>query len=144
MKPTTRITIVSALVIAVIGSILIIRLRGHHYTIKGGTIEVIAGTVTGKKILTGVLIIASTGTIPDPLPAIHADKMPDPPFYMTTSDTHGKYNLEVRASRDPYNMRAFYSVLRSDNQTFSTISKAKSGIMVGAGAEVPDQNFIWP
>lgn len=146
MKPIIRITIASALIIAVIGSILILRFHGHNNRTKDKAAGMITGMVTsgGNKIITGVLIIASTGTITDPLPVLNAKALPNPPLYETVSGADGKYTLEVRASGTSYNMRAFYSVINSDNQTFTTTSKTRSGIIINKGSKVPDQNFAWP
>lgn len=145
MKPIIRIAITALLVAAIIG-IGIISRRGHNNKTKNEAAGMITGTVTvgGNKIITGVLIIASTGTITDPPPVLNAKALPNPPLYETVSGADGKYSLEVRASGTSYNMRAFYSVMNSDNQTFTTTSKSRSGIIVNKGSKVPDQDFTWP
>lgn len=145
MKPIIRIAILTLLVAAILG-IGIISRRSRNDKIKDAAAEMITGTVThgGNKIVTGVLIIASTGTITDPPPILNAKALPNPPLYETVSGADGKYTLEVRASTTSYNMRAFYSVINSNNRTFSTTSKTKSGIIINKGSKVSDQNFAWP
>lgn len=144
MKLTIRIA--AALLVAAILGVGIVSRRGHGNRTKDKAAGMITGTVMagGNKIITGVLIIASTGTITDPLPVLNAKALPNPPLYETVSGADGKYTLEVRASGTSYNMRAFYSVMNSDNQTFTTTSKTRAGITVNKGSKVPDQNFVWP
>ncbi|MCX5784498.1 MAG: hypothetical protein NTX59_02305 [Elusimicrobia bacterium] len=145
MKPIIRIAITVLLVATILG-IGIISRRRHNDKTKDEAAEMITGTVMdgGNKIEAGVLIFASTGTITDPPPVLYAKAPPDSTLYTTVSGTDGKYSLEVRASRSSYNMRAFYSVPNSNNQTFTTTSKTKSGIIVNKGSKVSDQNFAWP
>ncbi len=112
---------------------------------QDGGAELITGIVTerGNKIVTGVIVIASTGPISDPPPPISAAKPPKIPLYVASSGADGSYSLEVAASASAYNMRAFYSIL-GPNDRFITTSKTRSKIMVKAGTIVPDQNFEWP
>ncbi|OGR87949.1 MAG: hypothetical protein A2021_07685 [Elusimicrobia bacterium GWF2_52_66] len=125
-------------------------------TVFAGTVTVIGalGTITGSvsangsPITTGVLVVASTGTVPDPMPAITAATSPSLTiFYAVSSKSDGMYSLEVRASTtSTYNVRFFYPVvdIKTGIAASPTPSKLITGISVGAGAATPDQNFTWP
>jgi len=145
MKPIIRIAITTLLVAAILG-IGIVSRRGRNEKNKDEAAEMITGTDTdgGNKIKAGVLIFASTGIITDPPPVLFAKTPPASILYTTVSGADGKYSLAVRASRSSYNMRAFYSVPDSNNRTFSTTSKTRSGIIVNKDSKVSDQNFTWP
>lgn len=145
MKPIIRIAVTALLIVFILGIGIIIR-RGHDDRTKDEAAGMITGAVTagGNKIITGVLIIASTGTITDPPPVLNAKALPNPPLYETVSGVDGKYTLEVRASGTSYNMRAFYSVPDSNNRTFTTTSKTRTGITINKGAKASDQDFAWP
>jgi hypothetical protein len=108
----------------------------------------IAGSVKdgGYAITTGVLVVASTAAVPDPLPAINAATAPAlPVIYSVSSRADGAYSLEVRASTSAlYNVRAFYPVVNAASGTVAYTSKLKTGLSVGAGALLSNQDFIWP
>ncbi len=123
-------------------------------TVFGGTITVtgamgtITGTVknNGSIITTGVLIVASTATVPDPPADVVASSAPAlAPFYSGSSQSDGTYSLDVRGSATAtYNVRAFYPVVDINSGSVSYTSKYLTGISVTAGATLPNQNFTWP
>ncbi|KAF0127177.1 MAG: Cna B domain-containing protein [Elusimicrobia bacterium] len=122
-------------------------------TVFAGTITVIGamGTVTGAvsfngaPITTGVLIVASTATVPHPLPVISASAAgAGTIYYSASSKSDGTYALEVRSSTSAaYNLRAFYPVVDDLSGTVSYTSKTSAGVAVGAGATVL-RDFSWP
>jgi len=124
-------------------------------TIFAGTITVsgslgtITGSVTdgGSAITTGVLIVASTGTIPDPLPAVYASSSAATAiFYSASSQSNGTYSVEVRNdATNTYNMRAFYPTVNINTGAVSYKTATKSAVTVTAGSVTPAQNFTtWP
>ena len=118
-----------------------------------GSMGTITGTVTsnGSAITTGVLIIASTATVPDPPADVVASSAPAlAAFYAVSSQGDGTYSLDVRGSTStPYNMRAFYPVVDINTGSVSYTSKTHSDASpsgqatVSAGASVT-RNFTWP
>ncbi len=126
-------------------------------TVFAGTITVIGamGTITGavsansNPITTGVLIVASTGTILNPPASVVASSAPAQAiFYSVSSQADGTYSLDVRASTTTtYNMRAFYPLvdIKTGAVSFPASShNTQSGVSVNAGATVPNKNFSWP
>ena len=122
-------------------------------TVFAGTITVvgamgtIAGTVTngGTAITTGVLIVASTATITDPLaPVVAAVSASQSILYSISSQADGTYSLDVRSSTTTtYNMRAFYPAVDAVSGAVTYTSKTYSSVPVGAGA-ITQRNFSWP
>lgn len=116
------------------------------FTVTGG-MGTITGTVTnnGSAITTGVLIIASTGTVSDPPPAIYGSSAPalSNPFYAVSSNANGSYTLEVRGSAATYNMRSFYPVVDIISGTVTYTSKTNTAV-VAAGALTTGKDFSWP
>ncbi len=123
-------------------------------TVFAGTITVsgsmgtIVGTVkkNGSAITTGVLIIASTATVPDPPADVVASSAPAlAAFYSGSSQVDGAYSLDVRGSTTTtYNVRAFYPIVDLNTGAVSYTSKYLTGISVSAGATISGQNFTWP
>lgn len=123
-------------------------------TVFAGTITVIGamGTISGSvrnngsAITSGVLVVASTAAVPDPPATIFASSAPALAIlYSVSSEADGTYRLDVRSSTTTtYNMRAFYPVVDIKTGAVSYTSKPRSGVSVGAGAEVSGQNFTWP
>ncbi len=113
-----------------------------------GAMGTINGSVSdqGEPITTGVLVVASTAAVTDPLPAIYASTAAaGVVYYSASSKSDGTYSLEVRSSTSAsYNLRAFYPVVDERNGTVSYTSKTDSGVSVAAGATVTGRNFLWP
>ncbi len=123
-------------------------------TVFAGTITVIGamGTITGSvlsqgsPITTGVLVVASTAAVADPLPSISAASAgAGRIYYSASSKSDGSYSLEVRSSTTTaYHLRAFYPVVDERNGTVSFTSKTSSGVWVSAGGMTTGRNFSWP
>lgn len=123
-------------------------------TVFAGTITVsgamgtLAGVVTnsGNVITTGVLIVASTGTIADPLPAIYASSVAaSEVLYFVSSTAQGTYSLDVRSSTNTaYNMRAFYPVVNTDSGAVATTSKSYAAVWVSTAGASVTRSFSWP
>lgn len=113
---------------------------GAYATIKGNV------TDTGSPITTGILLIASSGTIPTPPNAIDASiSASGQLYYIGTSQPDGTYNLLVRGSTNyTYNMRAFYPTVNINTGAAVYTSKTLSGLSVPPGATLSAQNFTWP
>ncbi len=120
-------------------------------TVFAGTITVTGGlgTITGKvteggsDITTGVLIIASRGTIADPPALIAGSSAPalSNPFYAASSAPDGTYSLEVRATS--YNMSAYYPSVNPDTGAVTYPRRTRIGVTVTAGATLSGQDFTW-
>ncbi len=130
-------------------------------TVFAGTFTIVGamGTITGSvklsgsAITTGVLVVASTATVPDSLAAVYASSAPSIAiFYSVSSQSDGTYSLEVRSSTGSstlanYNMRAFYPVVDIKTGAVSYTSKQLSPVAtvsVNAGATVTGKDFTWP
>lgn len=114
-----------------------------------GSLGTITGTVSenGSVITTGVLVVASTGAVPDPLPSVYSSSSAaSSVFYSASSQANGTYTVEVRNdSVNTYNMRAFYPSVNVNTGTVTYKTSTKSGVSVTAGATTPVQNFTtWP
>ncbi|MCX5784424.1 MAG: carboxypeptidase-like regulatory domain-containing protein [Elusimicrobia bacterium] len=121
-------------------------------TVQVGTITVVGGmgTITGSvtnggaAITTGVLIVASTAAVPDPLPAVYAQTSPAQTIlYSVSSQADGTYSLDVR-SGGTYQMRAFYPMVNVQTGSVSYTSKTLSSVVVIATATATGKNFTWP
>lgn len=118
-------------------------------TVFAGTITVTGGmgTISGSvkdgtaPITTGVLIIASIGSISDPPPAIYGSSAPAlaNPYYTASSQADGNYSFEVRGGT--YNMRAYYPIVNTNAGTVSFPTKTKAAVIVNAGAATTGQDF---
>lgn len=100
----------------------------------------ISGTVKsgGSPITTGVLIIASTGAISSPPPAIYASSAAAQTIYYSVSSlSDGTYSLLVRGTTQfTYGMSAFYTEGSvTEVRTASGLSATPSGSVT--------QNFTW-
>jgi len=109
-----------------------------------GAYGIIKGSVTasGGAITSGVLIVATTGTIAGSLPPfISSDVLSGTPYYMVSSLSDGSFELSVRtdASSTPFNVYAWYTTFSGD--TPST-SKKSQVVSVAAGGRVT-ANFSW-
>lgn len=115
------------------------------FTVTGG-LGRIAGSVkdAGANITTGVLLIASTGTITDPPPVIYGSSAPalSTPYYATSSQADGTFWLEVRGGT--YTMRAYYPVVSVHSGSVTFTNKTKSAVVVNAGQTTSSVNFTWP
>lgn len=114
------------------------------FTVIGG-VGYITGTVKegSEAITTGVLIIASTGTISDPPPIIYGSSAPAMAraFYTVSSQADGTYTVALPAGS--YDMSAYYPKVATEFQTVTTTRKTKSSVSVTAGATTSGQNFLW-
>lgn len=121
-------------------------------TVFGGTITVtgamgyISGSVktaAGANITTGVLIIASGGTIADPPTSVYASSAPaySNPIYAGSSQADGTYSLAVRAGS--YNMSAYYPIVDpfTGNVTYTRKTTTVTGVT--GGNTTGGQNFTW-
>lgn len=123
-------------------------------TVFAGTITVvgatgaIAGAVTnsGAAITTGVLVVASTAAVNDPLSAIAAYSAPaQAVFYSVSSQADGTYSLDVRASSTTaYNVRAFYPVVNTVTGVVTYTSKPAASVWVSTAGAVTQRDFSWP
>ncbi len=120
-------------------------------TVFCGTITVVGamGTIQGTltqgntAITTGVLVVASTAAVTDPLPAVNAATAPSlTALYSVSSQADGTYTLEVRAGAGAYNVRAFYPVVDPNSGAVTYTSKYATGVSVSAGA-ITEQDFSW-
>lgn len=113
-----------------------------------GAFATIKGNVTnaGSAITTGILLIASSGTINSPPNAVDASVSASGQLYYTgTSQTDGTYSLLVRGSTNyTYSVRAFYPVVNINTGAASYTSKTRSGLSVAPGATLSAQDFTWP
>jgi hypothetical protein len=77
------------------------------FTISGALAH-ITGTVTYNSavVKTGVLLVASTGTLPSGPPALSSASLTSSAYYMTSSKEDGTYDLEVRQAN--YNIYCYY------------------------------------
>lgn len=110
-----------------------------------GAMGTIQGTLTqgGVAITTGVLVVASTAPVSDPLPAVTAASAPSQTaVYSASSQADGTYSLDVRAGAGAYNVRAFYPVVDPNSGAVTYTSKYATGVNVNAGA-ITEQNFSW-
>ncbi len=110
-----------------------------------GAMGTIQGTLTqgGAAITTGVLVVASTAAVTDPLPAINAASAPSlTAVYSVSSQADGTYSLAVRAGAGAYNVRAFYPVVDPNSGAVTYTSEYATGVSVNAGA-ITEQDFSW-
>lgn len=114
------------------------------FTVTGGT-GYITGTVKegSDSITTGVLVIASTGTISDPPPIVYGSSAPAMAraFYTVSSQADGTYIVSLPAGS--YEMSAYYPKVSTEFQSVTTVRKTKSAVNVTAGATTSGQNFTW-
>lgn len=115
-------------------------------TVDAGTFTVsgalgsIKGTVTDSAtsdlITTGVLLVASTGTIAATPPAIAGSSAPalSPPLYSVSSKADGSFDLPVRGG-GTYRLSAYYPVISPDGTSISVTTKTFTGIAVTAGLQ---------
>lgn len=121
-------------------------------TVFCGTITVVGamGTISGTvmkssvSITTGVLVVASTAAVSDPMPALNAATAPSEAiYYSVSSQADGTYNLDVRSSTTAaYNMRAYYPEVDANSGAVSYTTRTSTGVVVGAGATTL-RNFAW-
>jgi len=109
-----------------------------------GAMGQVAGIVKagGQPINSGVLIVASTATVPNPLPALSSATLVAAVFYAASSLEDGTYSMDVRGSTTSlYNIAAFYTTLSGSTPITST--RTVSGITVTAGQTTSGVNFSW-
>ena len=108
-----------------------------------GTIEGVL-TKAGMVITTGVLVVASTATVSDPLPLVNAASAPTQTvIYSVSSQADGTYSLDVRSSAtETYNMRAYYPEVDANTGAVTYTTRTGSGISVSAGG-ITTQDFTW-
>ena len=100
------------------------------------------GTVTsgGNPITSGVLIVASSGTITTPPPTINsAFRSGSNIFYGTVSDVEGNYFISVTWGKI-YNMAAWYSTISGETVTTTRQNVGSVNLTVSTSAAV---NFAW-
>jgi len=101
-----------------------------------------AVTVGGQSINSGVLIVASTGAISMPLPALSSATLTAAVMYAESSREDGTYSMDIRGSTTSvYNMTAFYTTLAGQLPVTST--RTITGITVTAGQTTSGVNFAW-
>jgi hypothetical protein len=99
-------------------------------------------TVGGQPIKSGVLMIASTATIPIPLPALSSATLSAAVFYGDSSLEDGTFSLDIRGSTSSlYNMVGIYTVMSGTTPVIST--RTASGITVTSGQTTSGVNFAW-
>lgn len=110
-----------------------------------GAMGTITGSVTsgGKKIITGVLIVATTSTFASDPPAISSATLTMNAIYAASSLEDGTYALEVRGSTNTtYNVYGWFPVIDSNNNaTYSR--KAQSSVSVTPGTTKSGINLSW-
>jgi len=105
----------------------------------GPAVGYISGTVTagGQPIPTGVLIVATTGTITGMLPDVDATlRSSGLVYYMATSGGTGRYTLSVR--NGTYNLYAWYTDA-SGNAT----PRSLTGVTVNPGQTTTADELTW-
>lgn len=116
-----------------------------------GNMGNITGSVTNtalvpiQPITTGVLILASTSTLPSTPPAIYGASAPalGSPIYATSSRSDGSYTLQVRGSTlAAYNIMAYLPTLTGSTGV-TTSNKSYSGVSVTAGGTIT-KNITFP
>jgi prepilin-type N-terminal cleavage/methylation domain-containing protein len=114
------------------------------FTVVGG-MGSINGSVSesGSAITTGVLIIASTGTIADPPPVIYSSSAPafGNTMFSGSSNADGTYSISVPAGS--YNMSAYYPKVLTDKGTVSYSRLTKNAVVVTAGTATTGKDFSW-
>lgn len=118
-----------------------------------GTITVVGalGTITGTviassaSITTGVLVVASTVAVSNPLPAITAVSAPaGAVVYSVSSQADGTYTLDVRSSTSTaYYMRAFYPVVNAHTGAVDYTTREFSSVWVSTAGATVTRNFTW-
>jgi hypothetical protein len=109
----------------------------------------ISGSVTenGRSINTGVLLIASTGTISSDPPVIDSTLRGGAPYYYgTVSQSNGAYTLQVRGG-NIYNVYAWYTTMSAGGVSSTTRKPAAPSsrtVTVNQGQTVTGINFSWP
>jgi len=122
-------------------------------TVFSGTITVvgamgtIAGTVVAStvSVTTGVLIVASTIAVNDPLTTFTAaNLLALPVYYSASSQADGTYSLDVRSSTSmPYYLRAFYPVVNANSGAVTYTSRDYSSVWVSSAGTTTTRNFVW-
>jgi hypothetical protein len=106
-----------------------------HGAIEGGVM-----LSDGSPITTGVLIVASPSPVPDPPPAMtNALRTGAQPYYMTSSNSVGRYRLNVRLGS--YYVYGFYSTFQGG--TAVVTRRSLSGVSVAAGQTTYGQDMAW-
>ena len=110
-----------------------------------GAYGVIAGSVTksGESITTGVLIVATTGTISASLPpAVSSGTLGGTPYYMASTLSDGTFTLNVRASTASatFNLYGWYTTFSGD--TPNTPDK-KSKTVTVTGGQTTNTGLQW-
>lgn len=106
------------------------------------------GKVTGQvlyntqPITTGVLVLATTGTVSGNPPPLQGSSGPEcnPCYYSDLSDGSAHYSLSVRSNPAPYNVYAWYP--RSVNGVVTMFTGGPTSVAVSTG-QVVNVNFSW-
>lgn len=112
------------------------------FTLSGSP-GTITGTVkkSGVSIQTGVLLVATTGTITSDPPANNSTVRSGGLIYYTvSSQSDGTYDLEVRGSAGTYNIYAWYTTITETGAVTTTRKNATTTVSAGATSTV---NFTW-
>jgi len=122
-------------------------------TVFSGTITVvgamgtIAGTVVAStvSVTTGVLIVASTMAVNDPLTTFTAaNLLALPVYYSASSQADGTYSLDVRSSTSTaYYLRAFYPIVNAVSGVVTYSSRDFSSVWVSSAGTTTTRNFVW-
>lgn len=110
-----------------------------------GALGAIRGAVTlgGSPLRTGVLVMATTGTISGAPPAFSTASLSMAAYYMTSSREDGSYHLDVRGSTNPaYNVYAWYTTITSTGGA-AIQPRTRTGVQVTAGGSTTGQDFTW-
>lgn len=108
-----------------------------------GSPGTIAGTVkkNGVAIQTGVLLVATTGTITSDPPANNSTVRSGGLIYYTVSSlSDGTYSLEVRGGAGTYNIYAWYTTVSETGAVSTTRNTGTTTVAAGATSTV---NFSW-
>lgn len=132
---TTLVTVVS-------GSTL----TNRNFQVSNALVT-ITGSVksNGSPITTGVLVIATTGTISGDPPTINSTVRGGATIYYTgTSDSEGVYTLRVRGAASPgttYNVYAWHSVISSSGTVTTTKKSGTKAAIVGTSPSLDFTTF---
>lgn len=112
-----------------------------------GALGTIAGTVVANtfSITTGVLVVASTVAVTNPLPTFTAASLPaQAVYYSAASQADGTYSLDVRSSTStPYSLMAFYPIVNAVSGSVTYSTRNFSSVWVSSAGATTTRNFVW-
>ncbi|MCX5797374.1 MAG: carboxypeptidase regulatory-like domain-containing protein [Elusimicrobia bacterium] len=112
------------------------------FTVTGALGYISGHVYTGASvpIRGGVLILASTATLPSPPPALSTATLTGAAIYATSSQEDGSYTVGVRQST--YTVNAYYSVVSSTGG-ISVVKKTAINKLVYPGQTISGVDFSW-